>query len=130
MFVRRSLHRAGFRYRLHSKSVPGRPDLLLRRYRTAVFVHGCFWHGHSCKIAHTPRSNSAYWTAKLQRNMQRDQTSYATLESLGWRVCVVWECSLEQSVGKLLERLEYLRDHAGDHATNDVRSAECQKVHP
>lgn len=94
--VRSLLHRLGYRFRLHRKDLPGRPDIVLPKYRTVVFVHGCFWHGHvGCKRARVPVANNDYWRQKLERNTKRDAQNKVLLESLGWRVFVVWECELK-----------------------------------
>ncbi|MEN9865534.1 MAG: hypothetical protein RL748_1124 [Pseudomonadota bacterium] len=102
MMVRAMLHGAGLRYRLHRKDLPGCPDLVLPKYRVAVFVHGCFWHLHQgCSIVKIPASNSAFWLEKLGKNRERDQRQIAELLALGWRVLVVWEC---------VTRIKHLRD--------------------
>ena len=94
--VRSILHRSGFRFRLHGRSLPGRPDIVLARYRTAVFVHGCFWHGHAdCPFAYSPKSNVEFWGAKFSRTVERDRAVSEQLRVLGWRVLVVWECELK-----------------------------------
>jgi DNA mismatch endonuclease (patch repair protein) len=91
--VRRFLHRLGFRYRLHDKRLPGRPDIVLPKYRTVVFVHGCFWHQHpGCKYATTPDSNADFWHDKLAGNTRRDSRHISELNALGWRSITVWEC--------------------------------------
>jgi DNA mismatch endonuclease (patch repair protein) len=91
--VRSSLHRMGFRFRLHVKSLPGRPDIVLPKYRTVIFVHGCFWHRHPhCPYAYTPKSNTPFWETKLLRNVERDSQKVAQLLRLGWNVLTVWEC--------------------------------------
>jgi DNA mismatch endonuclease (patch repair protein) len=93
--LRRALHALGFRFRLHRKDLPGRPDIVLRRYKTVVFVHGCFWHRHAgCKVATTPKSNTGFWVEKFDRNVARDSRSRELLEAQGWKVIVVWECEL------------------------------------
>ena len=93
--VRRWLWMRGYHYRLNVKSVPGKPDIVLRRYRTAIFVNGCFWHGHSgCDKFRMPKSNVAFWQAKINRNRERDQQNYQILLQNGWQVIVVWECQL------------------------------------
>lgn len=93
--VRRFLHRRGFRYRVHDRRLPGRPDVVLPRYRTVVFVHGCFWHQHSgCRFATTPDSNAAFWQHKLSGNQMRDARHQEQLRQLGWRVLIVWECQV------------------------------------
>ncbi len=93
--LRCGLHRLGFRYRLGGRGLPGRPDLVLRRYRTVIFVHGCFWHRHTgCRRASRPSSNVAFWDAKFARNLARDKANRLALMRLGWSVVVVWECEL------------------------------------
>lgn len=93
--LRRALHRQGFRYRLHGAGLPGKPDLVFPRYKTVVFVHGCFWHRHAdCKIATTPKSNTPFWVEKFQKNMERDRRVAKALKDGGWCVLVVWECEL------------------------------------
>jgi DNA mismatch endonuclease (patch repair protein) len=91
--VRSYLHCQGLRFRLHRRDLPGRPDIVLAGSRTAVFVHGCFWHRHEgCRFAYTPKSNLAFWQTKFERNRMRDQEVMRTLRSLGWRAVVIWEC--------------------------------------
>jgi DNA mismatch endonuclease (patch repair protein) len=91
--VRSALHRAGYRFRLHRKDLPGRPDIVLPKYRTVVFVHGCFWHRHSrCRFAYTPKSRVAFWNAKFAANVARDRRNVRELKRLGWHVVNVWEC--------------------------------------
>ncbi|MEB1361413.1 very short patch repair endonuclease [Xanthomonas campestris] len=93
--LRKALHRLGLRYRLHGASLPGKPDLVFRRYKTVVLVHGCFWHRHAgCSIATTPKSNTAFWLEKFGKNTDRDKRVTAQLEEQGWRVLVAWECEL------------------------------------
>ncbi len=94
--VRRILRAAGIGYRLGGGGLPGRPDLVMKGRRTAVFVHGCFWHGHDCaRGARQPKANAAYWTAKIDRNRARDAASRTALEAAGWRVLTVWECEMK-----------------------------------
>ncbi|WP_245418739.1 DNA mismatch endonuclease Vsr [Mesorhizobium sp. WSM3864] len=91
--VRRILHRLGFRFRLHRRDLPGTPDLVLPKYRTVIFVHGCFWHQHAgCRFAKLPASNQEYWLPKLARNVQRDTDAKQKLQQAGWRVVEIWEC--------------------------------------
>ena len=104
-FVRKALHAAGFRFRLHRRDIPGCPDLVLPRFRMAVLIHGCFWHGHDCRIAHIPRSNTAYWKAKIARNVTRDTRIRTQLEENGWQVMTLWECTLHEDTGRLLALL-------------------------
>lgn len=109
--VRRLLTALGARYRLHRKDLPGRPDIVLAGRRLAIFVHGCFWHGHDCaRGARVPRQNRDYWLGKVGRNRGRDVESRLALEAAGWRVEVIWECELKDEAA-LLERLaEVLAD--------------------
>jgi DNA mismatch endonuclease (patch repair protein) len=96
MKLRRLLTRMGLRYRLHRKDLPGSPDVAMPGRKTAVFVHGCFWHGHDCRRgARTPQANAGYWTAKIARNRARDAAAVAALDAMGWRPLVVWECELK-----------------------------------
>jgi len=95
MAVRRFAHRMGYRFRLHSKSLPGTPDLVFPRLKKVVFVHGCFWHGHGCARGNRiPKTNRDYWVAKIGRNRERDQVNYALLAAEGWEVYVAWECRI------------------------------------
>ena len=98
MFVRKLVHAMGYRYRLHRKDLPGKPDLVFPSRKKVVFVHGCFWHQHddpACKITRTPKSNRDYWVPKLERNKDRDREHQIKLEELGWRPFIVWECQLK-----------------------------------
>lgn len=96
MTVRRMAHRMGYRFRLHRKDLPGKPDLVFPKLHKVVFVHGCFWHGHDCaRGARMPKSNVEYWRAKISRNVVRDAAHLAALESKGWRAAVIWECELK-----------------------------------
>ncbi|HEL3007236.1 TPA: DNA mismatch endonuclease Vsr [Stenotrophomonas maltophilia] len=98
MLVRAYLHSSGFRYRLHSRELPGSPDLVLKRYGAVIFVHGCFWHRHSgCRYAATPATRREFWLEKLEANRARDKRAQLALLSTGWRVAVVWECSLKHA---------------------------------
>ena len=93
MLVRRALHRLGYRFRLHRRDLPGKPDIVLPRHQTAILVHGCFWHQHpGCGDARMPKTTQDYWTEKFRRNLERDTASAAALASLGWNVAVIWEC--------------------------------------
>ena len=92
LVVRKLLHAAGLRYVLHPRALPGSPDLVFPKHRTALFVHGCFWHGHDCRAGRSPSSNTSFWAAKIAENRSRDARKAAQLASQGWRVLVVWEC--------------------------------------
>ena len=111
VFVRSALHRAGFRFRLHGRTLPGRPDIVLAKHRTVVFVHGCFWHRHGCTLSSEPATRRAFWREKFARNVARDRRTAAALRRAGWRVLTVWECSLrtaarrEQAIARLVRRI-------------------------
>jgi DNA mismatch endonuclease (patch repair protein) len=90
--VRQALHSLGYRFRLHCKDLPGKPDIVMPKYRIVIFVHGCFWHGHTCCDGRRPKSNSGYWNPKLDRNIARDREHSRLLRHLGWGRIVVWEC--------------------------------------
>ena len=95
MLVRRYLHCMGWRYRLHSKKLPGKPDVVMRRFMTVIFVNGCFWHGHrGCIYYRLPKSNTEFWEQKIEQNRLRDERDVLALTELGWRVIVIWECEL------------------------------------
>ena len=96
--LRRALWRRGFRYKVNDKFLPGRPDIVLPKYRTVIFVHGCFWHGHKdCKYYTVPKTNTEFWMAKVARNQERDQEVWRKLEAKGWSVIIVWECQLKKA---------------------------------
>ena len=105
VFVRRTVHHAGFRFRLHPRHVPGKPDFVLPRHRVAVLVNGCFWHGHTCPQGHIPRTNSAYWAAKIAGNIERDARVIKLLEGAGWLPQVIWDCTKTQDTDRLIEML-------------------------
>ena len=111
MLTRRTVHGMGYRYRLHRKDLPGKPDLVFPSRRKAIFVHGCFWHGHDCpRGSRKPKANRAYWETKIRRNRERDLQSEAALKQDGWRVLTVWECQMkdEESFRRRLRKfLEY-----------------------
>ncbi len=94
--LRKKLFALGYRYRLNVKDLPGKPDLVFPKYKTVIFVHGCFWHGHNCKRgARVPKSNTYYWREKIALNIARDKNSAAALKKLGWRVVLIWECEIK-----------------------------------
>ncbi len=112
MMVRRMLHAAGFRYRLHRKDLPGCPDLVFPARRKVIFVNGCFWHGHDCaRGARMPKTNVDYWTTKISRNRSRDVKNFRALRLARWDVHVVWECELQnQWLGRRLKRFLEKKD--------------------
>lgn len=94
ILIRKALHARGYRYRLHRKNLPGTPDLVLRKFRAVLFVNGCFWHGHNCSLFKLPKTNQDFWQKKIQANRDRDSTVNKMLIDAGWRVLIVWECSI------------------------------------
>jgi DNA mismatch endonuclease (patch repair protein) len=113
LMVRRIVHSMGFRYRLHVKDLPGKPDLVFPRLRKIVFVHGCFWHRHrkaTCKLARLPKSRVEFWRAKLEGNRSRDLTNKRSLRKAGWSILEVWECEM-RNLDSLRLRLRYFRDN-------------------
>jgi DNA mismatch endonuclease, patch repair protein len=111
MIVRRAIHAAGLRFRLHRKDLAGKPDIVMSGLRSAVFVHGCFWHSHDCaKGRSRPKSNIEFWTKKLDRNAERDRMAQSALANDGWFVEVIWECEIEAKVPSLVERLKRRRE--------------------
>ena len=99
LILRHALWHRGFRYRINAKELPGKPDVVLPKYRTVVFMHGCFWHGHKgCTTSHIPKTNTDYWRSKVFRNKERDQENWRQLEAKGWYVIIVWECQLKKAI--------------------------------
>lgn len=99
LYVRKLLHSFGFRYRLHKKNLPGKPDIVLSKYKTVIFVHGCFWHGHSCKYGsekRMPKSNIEYWKKKFEKNKELNKIHMRELKKKGWRIILIWECELKK----------------------------------
>ena len=104
IIVRSFLHRSGFRFRIHKLSLPGKPDIVLTRYKTAIFVHGCFWHRHrGCKYAYEPKSRKAFWKQKFKENISRFSKVKIQLKNIGWRVIIIWECEVNDK--KILQRI-------------------------
>jgi len=105
IIVRKILHGLGFRFRLHRTDLPGTPDIVLRKYKTAIFVHGCFWHRHEgCRLASTPKTRQEYWLPKFEANVERDARKIAQLQTMGWQPMVIWECETRDLV-ELVSRL-------------------------
>ena len=132
--VRKALHRLGFRYRTHVAGLPGKPDIVLRKYRAVILVHGCFWHGHDCRLFQRPATRQDFWDAKIRRNRERDAEVREALRAAGWRCLTVWECALRGA-----EKREFVRliDDAvawirSADATRDLRGrvARRQAAHP
>jgi DNA mismatch endonuclease (patch repair protein) len=95
MIIRRGLHASGFRYLLHDKRLPGKPDLVFPKHRAVIFVHGCFWHGHDCHLFKWPKTRKVFWRKKIERNRWLDKQAISELQKLGWRIGIVWECSIK-----------------------------------
>lgn len=113
LIVRSFLHQNGYRYRLHSKDLPGKPDIVLKKYKTVVFVHGCFWHGHmGCKYFVVPKTRTQWWLDKINRNKAKDAESYEALIDQNWKIITIWECELKK--GKIETTL--------DNLLNELRS--------
>lgn len=131
VLVRKYLHAAGMRFRIHVKKLPGCPDVVLPKYHTAVFVNGCFWHGHrGCRYATRPRTNAEFWQNKIQNNIRRDELSVQMLEAMGWKVVTVWECELKKGAREvaLPSLVEHIRENgasfASEQASRRRRNAE------
>lgn len=125
ILVRSGLHRAGLRFRLHAAALPGRPDIVLPKHRTVVFVHGCFWHRHGCALSSAPASRKAFWRDKFDRNVARDRRTQRALRRAGWRVLTVWECTLrtrsrrEQAIARLVRRIVRADDPKAARRTSE-----------
>ena len=115
--LRSSLHRAGFRFRIHVTDLPGKPDIVLPRYRTAVFVHGCYWHRHpGCKEATTPKTNVTFWQGKFNDTVARDSRNRAALHTLGWKVLVAWECEIQRDTSGVVQDIRQALGRISDGA--------------
>ena len=98
IFIRKLIHNLGYRFRLHRKDLPGKPDLVFPKYRKVIFVHGCFWHGHKrCNKSKLPETNTAFWKEKISKNIKRDFANYNDLKSLGWNYLVLWQCQIKKN---------------------------------
>ena len=108
ILVRKYLFSKGFRFRKNDKRLPGRPDIVLPKYKTVVFIHGCFWHGHHCKAGKLPETNKEFWENKINSNIERDKKNQHKLEKLGWKIIIVWQCKLKNKkvVTKKLKEIE------------------------
>jgi len=95
LLIRKPLFARGFRYRLHDKRLPGKPDLVFPKYKAVIFIHGCFWHGHDCHLFKWPKTRPEFWKKKINRNMEVDNNNYNKLKEKGWRVLTIWECSVK-----------------------------------
>ncbi|MDB5284394.1 MAG: vsr [Bacteroidota bacterium] len=107
MILRSHLFKQGYRFRLHQKNLPGKPDIVLKKFKTAIFVHGCFWHFHAdCREGRIPSTNSKFWKEKLERNISKDKRDIKSLQEAGWQVLVVWECEIEKQIDNILVKIK------------------------
>lgn len=123
MLIRRGLHKLGYRYRLHVRKLPGKPDLVLPRFHAAIMVHGCFWHGHDCRYFRLPATRRAFWREKIDANRKRDLRAHRALAEHGWRVMTVWECALrDQKPAEQQRVVERIADWIeSDHRSGEIR---------
>ena len=119
--IRSALHRRGFRFRLHRKGLPGRPDLVFTRRNAVIFVHGCFWHGHDCHLFRWPKSREDFWREKIDRNIERDRRQHQALAEAGWRIGTVWECALK---GKTRLPFDSVVDQCAIWLESDIKTLE------
>lgn len=126
--VRKALWSAGFRYRLHAKRLPGKPDMVFAKRRAVIFVHGCFWHRHDgCHYFRLPKTRTPFWDGKLLRNQERDAVNVATLVAAGWRVAVVWECGIRLDSAEVAEQLGAWLDQGTDSIELAARDGAVQR---
>lgn len=131
LIVRRIAHGLGFRFRLHRRDLPGSPDLVFPRYRSVVFVHGCFWHRHDgCRYAYRPKSSIPFWTKKFEENVARDARNKRALRDLGWRVLVIWECEAKDQAFVQTQLLAHLRRDGVASARNDTSASADHRKSP
>jgi DNA mismatch endonuclease (patch repair protein) len=130
LVLRHALWRKGFRYRVNDKRLPGKPDIMLPKYRTIIFVHGCFWHGHKgCSASHIPETNNDFWTVKIFRNQERDQAVWRQLEAKGWFVIIVWECELKKAcLNGTIERVVSEIKAAGEKHQQILNDRKAERV--
>ena len=123
LVVRRGLHALGFRYRLHDRRLPGKPDIVLPRWRAAIQINGCFWHGHDCALFRWPGTRQEFWRSKIGRNVERDREVEGVLDRAGWRVLTVWECALK---GPARIGADAVINGAADWLRSNVRTGEIR----
>jgi len=119
LVIRRGLHAVGFRFRIHADQLPGKPDLIFPKYKAVIFVHGCFWHGHTCRYFKIPKTRTEFWVEKIGKNRRRDELQIEALRVLGWRVLIVWECAVramkKQQSPLLIGRVAAWLERGGDY---------------
>jgi DNA mismatch endonuclease (patch repair protein) len=123
LLIRKGLHARGFRFRLHDKHLPGKPDLVLPKYSAVIFVHGCFWHRHDCHLFKWPKTRREFWHKKLLRNQEKDVESFASLKKDGWYILTIWECALK---GRTRRPLDEVLDMAADWLVSGRRDRQIQ----
>lgn len=127
LYLRKALHAKGFRFRLNVKALPGTPDVVLAKYKAVIFVHGCFWHGHSCHLFKVPQTRTEFWMAKIEGNIKRDIIARNRLLQAGWRVATVWECALK---GKQRQSIDNVIALLGTWLnSNDVQTLNVESEH-
>lgn len=123
LMIRKALHARGFRYRLHAPDMPGKPDLVFPRYRSVIFIHGCFWHGHSCRYFKWPKTRPEFWVEKIGKNIDRDARQLHSIQASGWRTMVIWECATRSrtagSLAVLIDRVSDWLVNGGPHIQID-----------
>jgi DNA mismatch endonuclease (patch repair protein) len=127
LLIRKGLHGRGFRFRLHDKRLPGKPDLVFPKYSAVIFVHGCFWHRHDCHLFKWPKTRREFWHKKLLRNQEKDVESYASLKKDGWYILTIWECALK---GRTRRPLDKVLDMAADWLVSGQRDRQIQGGRP
>jgi DNA mismatch endonuclease (patch repair protein) len=121
--IRKGLHRLGFRYRLHNRNIPGKPDLAFKKHKAVIFINGCFWHGHNCHIFHWPKTRPEFWNKKIKANILRDRKNIDACTQRGWKILVIWECALK---GKTRRNLNEVIHTAANWLLYDSQSAEIE----
>ncbi|WP_288941708.1 very short patch repair endonuclease [uncultured Roseovarius sp.] len=121
--IRSALHQRGFRFRLHRKDLPGKPDLVFTGHNAVLFVHGCFWHGHDCHLFRWPKSRKEFWREKIEKNIERDRLQQVSLTEAGWRIATVWECALR---GKASQPFDCVIDQCSIWLKSDVKTLEVK----
>lgn len=107
LLLRSALHKEGFRYRIHIKDLPGKPDIVMPKYKTVIFVNGCFWHYHkNCTDGRIPKSNTSFWEKKISHNVEKDEANYDYCRKLGWNVLVIWECEIEKDLSEMVNQIK------------------------
>lgn len=131
LLIRKALHARGFRFRVHVKNLPGTPDIVLPKYKAAVFIHGCFWHGHSCRYFKMPKTRQEFWIGKIDKNQERDERQLNALRALNWRTLVIWECAVrtmqKQESQLLIDKTIYWLLHGSEYA--QINEANLEPEH-